>query len=53
MAKSIAIRSRNQSLIMAPAAIHFFVFGDIFRCYRDNENLKQPFGRMDTLKRAQ
>ena len=29
--------------------IHFFGFEDIFRCYRDNENLKQVFGRMDTL----
>ena len=28
--------------------IHFFGFKDIFRCYRDNENLKQHFGRMDT-----
>ena len=30
--------------------IHLFGFKDIFTCYRDNENLKQPFGRMDTLK---
>ena len=30
--------------------IHFFGFEDIFRCYRDHENLKQHFGRMDTLK---
>ena len=29
--------------------IHFFGLEDIFRCYRDNENLKQPFGCMDTL----
>ena len=29
--------------------IHFFGFEDIFRCYRDNENLKIHFGRMDTL----
>ena len=28
--------------------IHFFGFEDIRRCYRDNENLKQPFGHMDT-----
>ena len=28
--------------------IHFFGLEDIFRCYRDNENLKQPFGPMDT-----
>ena len=30
--------------------IHIFRFEGILRCYRDNENLKQPFGRMDTLK---
>ena len=29
--------------------IHFFGFEDIFRSYKDNENLKQPFGSMDTL----
>ena len=29
--------------------IHFFEFEDMFRCYRDNENLKKHFGRMDTL----
>ena len=29
--------------------IHFFGVEDIFRCYRDNENLKIHFGRMDTL----
>ena len=29
--------------------IHFFGFEDIFRCYRDNENLKQHFGHMHTL----
>ena len=29
--------------------IHVFEFEDIFRCYRDNENLKQHFGRVDTL----
>ena len=29
--------------------IHFFGFEDIFRCYRDNENLKIHFGHMDTL----
>ena len=29
--------------------IHVFGFEDIFRCYRDNEHLKQPFGRMDAL----
>ena len=29
--------------------IHIFGFEGIFRCYRDNENLKQPFGHMDTL----
>ena len=29
--------------------IPFFGFEDIFRCYRDNENLKIHFGRMDTL----
>ena len=32
--------------------IHFFGFEDSFKCYLDNENLKQPFGRMDTLKPA-
>ena len=30
--------------------INFFGLEDIFRCYRDDENLKQPFGRMDTLR---
>ena len=30
--------------------IHLFGFEDIFRCSRDNENLKIHFGRMDTLK---
>ena len=30
--------------------IHFFKFEDMFRCYRDNENLKKHFGHMDTLK---
>ena len=30
--------------------IHFFEFEDMFRCYRDNENLKKHFGHMDTLK---
>ena len=29
--------------------IRLFGFEDIFRCYRDNENLKHFFGRMDTL----
>ena len=29
--------------------INFFEFGDMFRCYRDNENLKKHFGHMDTL----
>ena len=29
--------------------IHFFEFEDMFRCYRDNENLKKHFGHMDTL----
>ena len=29
--------------------IHFFKFEDMFRCYRDNENLKKHFGHMDTL----
>ena len=29
--------------------IHFFEFQDMFRCYRDNENLKKHFGHMDTL----
>ena len=29
--------------------IHFFGFQYSFRCYRDNENLKKHFGRMDTL----
>ena len=29
--------------------IHFFEFEDMFRCYRDNENLKKHFGQMDTL----
>ena len=33
--------------------IHFFGFEDIFRCYRDNENLKIHFGRMDTLSTNQ
>ena len=27
----------------------FFEFEDMFRCYRDNENLKKHFGYMDTL----
>ena len=31
--------------------IHFFEFEDMFRCYRDNENLKKHFGHMDTLSR--
>ena len=30
--------------------IHFFEFEDMFRCYRDNENLKKHFGHMNTLK---
>ena len=29
--------------------IHFFEFEDMFRCYRDNENLKKHFGHIDTL----
>ena len=29
--------------------IHLFEFQDMFRCYRDNENLKKHFGHMDTL----
>ena len=29
--------------------IHFFEFEDMFRCYRDNENLKKHFGHMDTF----
>ena len=29
--------------------IHFFEFEDMFRCYKDNENLKKHFGHMDTL----
>ena len=29
--------------------IYFFEFEDIFRCYRDNENLKKHFGHMNTL----
>ena len=32
--------------------IHFFGFEDIFRCHRDNENLKIHFGRMDTLRKS-
>ena len=28
--------------------IHFFEFEDMFRCHRDNENLKKHFGHMDT-----
>ena len=28
--------------------IHFFESEDMFRCYRDNENLKKHFGHMDT-----
>ena len=30
-------------------AIHFFEFEDMFRCLRDNENLKKHFGHMNTL----
>ena len=30
--------------------IHFFEFEDMFRCLRDNENLKKHFGHMYTLK---
>ena len=30
--------------------IHFLGFEDIFGCYRENENLKIHFGRMDTLR---
>ena len=30
--------------------IHFFEFEDMFRCLRDNENLKIHFGHMYTLK---
>ena len=30
--------------------IHFFEFEDMFRSYRDNENLKKHFGHIDTLK---
>ena len=30
--------------------IHFFDFEDMFRSYRDNENLKKHFGHIDTLK---
>ena len=30
--------------------IHFFELKDMFRCFRDNENLKKHFGHMDTLK---
>ena len=33
--------------------IHFFGFEDTFRCYRDNENLKIHFGRMDTLSECE
>ena len=29
--------------------IHFFEFEDMFRCLRDNENLKKHFGHMYTL----
>ena len=29
--------------------IHFFKFEDMFRRYRDNENLKKHVGHMDTL----
>ena len=29
--------------------IHFFEFEDMFRSYRDNENLKKHFGHIDTL----
>ena len=29
--------------------IHFFEFEDMFRCHRDNENLKKHFSDMDTL----
>ena len=38
-------------MILWQKASEFTVFGlkDIFRCFRDNENLKQPFGRMETL----
>ena len=32
--------------------IHFFEYEDMFRCYRDNENLKEHFGHMDTLIRT-
>ena len=32
--------------------IHFFEFEDMFRCYRDNENLKKHFGHMHTLTRT-
>ena len=29
--------------------INFLEFEDMFRCYRDSENLKRHFGHMDTL----
>ena len=43
-------KSGNLKLDFAAKSIgiHFFGFEDIFRCYRDNENQKQPFGSMDT-----
>ena len=30
--------------------IHFFEFEYMFRCYRDNENLRKHFGHMGTLR---
>ena len=59
----ICIITRSTSLGVAKAGnlkldfmaksigIHVFEFEDMFRCLRDNENLKKHFGHMYTLNR--
>ena len=39
----------NLKLDFKSIGIHFFEFEEMFRCYRDDENLKKYFGHMDTL----
>ena len=49
--KSMGVaKAGNLKLMAKRIGIHFFGFEDMFRCYRDNENLKKHFGHMDTLK---